>query len=497
MRFAYLNWSIPPDSPTTQHVDIWGDGIHFWLLSYLTATHGFVYQDLKPIGLQVIWLPLHPLIAALVMRLTGDYSLNVLHSLNVFYGTLSCILVYFICKALYRRNISWAFAGGIGLAFNAWWIAFNGDGIVETLLTLSILFVIYFWVKGDMVKLPFFVFLAGFVKYEAWFFTGIIFIILVIRNRFTLKTFTLYSLALVLPVVIWSWWSWTQTRNWLAWYRLQVNSLTWDAGFLPKPSSLFVWSYYPILISAMTAGLIILGVAVSLRHGGQTRRLCLVGLSYLLFRAWGFAQGATLSNERYVAELIPFAYILAIPLLPQSLVRNRNRIIYCIALLLLITVPLVSQIWVFPKMAYVNNPQIRAGLWLRNEYTEGLVACDLPTVIGYSYPNPKPENFLSTSTIYDQYLEHGASLKWLYGYLRARNIIYFVWTNVSYSASWQLDYAQGSQLNLRSGNSTYFFKLVYADTASNHWEHAYGVPDLYIYQIQVSDTWLQYGALPN
>jgi hypothetical protein len=478
-------------------VDIWGDGIHFWLLSYLTATHGFVYQDLRPIGLQVIWLPLHPLIAAFVMRLTGNYSLNVLHSLDIVYGTLSCGLVYYLCKSLYGKGISWALAGGLGLAFNAWWIAFNADGIVETLLTLTVLCVVYFWTKEEMGKLAFFVLLAGFVKYEAWVFTSVIFLIAIARRQFSLKTALLYLAALTFPVVVWSWWSWTQTGSWLAWYRLQVNALQWDASFLTKPPAFYAWLFYPTLIAVMTGGLFIIGIVVSLRRGGPARYVCLLCLTYLLIRVWGFASGTTLPNERFVAELVPFAYILAVPLLPRSFTTNRTRILYGLGLILLITVPLVSQIWVFPKMSYVNNAQIRAGLWLRDEYAQGTIACDLPTVIWYSYPSPKPEGFVSTAIVYDLYIAHGASLRWLYEYLRSRNIVYFVWTNVSYSASWQLDYAQGSRLRLSSGNSTYFFKLVYADTASNHWEHAYGVPNLYIYQIQISDTWLQNGTLPN
>jgi hypothetical protein len=69
-----------------------------------------------------------------------------------------------------------------------------------------------------------------------------------------------------------------------------------------------------------------------------------------------------------------------------------------------------------------------------------------------------------------------------------------VWNYVSYSASWQFDSVSGSHLNLGSGEDMYFFRLVYADTG---WEHQYGVPNLYIYQIDYNNDWLQPGLLPN
>jgi hypothetical protein len=497
LHLAYFAWSIPPASPTSGHIDLWGDGIHFWLLSYLTAKHGFVYQDLKPIGLQIIWLPLHPLITAATMWLTGNYSLQVIHALNVIYGTLVALGCYGVARVVYPKRVHWAFAAGLGLVFNAWWIAFSSEGIVEPLLTLTVISMVYYWAKADMLKMAVFVFIAAFTKYEAWFMIAVLFVISLYQRRFNRRTFAAYIFAAAIPVALWSFWSWAVAGNAFAWYGEQVNWLAWDVSFLPKIPSLVAWSIYPSLIIAMTTGLFGLGVVIGVKRGGLTKWLALLSLTYLAFRSWGLAAGFTIANERFVALLIPFAYVLSVPALPKSLSKPKSRKIYCAGLLLLLLVPLASQIWVFQKIAYVNYPQVRAGLWLKDHYTGGTVVCDLPTVLGYAYPNPNPEDFLSTAIVHDGFVSHHSSLTWLYQYVKSHGITYFVWNYVSYSASWQFDHGRGSMTNLGSGNSSYFFKLVYADTERNHWEHAYGVPNLYIYQIDYQRDWLQNGNLPN
>jgi len=150
-------------------------------------------------------------------------------------------------------------------------------------------------------------------------------------------------------------------------------------------------------------------------------------------------------------------------------------------------------------MSYIYNPEMRAGIWLHNNYNGGVIACDLPTTIGYAYPEPSPESFLSPAIVYEQFIKHDASLRWLYLYFLEHKISYFVWYHVPYSASWQLEEAQGSMLKLKQGSDSYYFKLAYSDTAQNpeYWEHQYGVPDLFIYRIEYGDYWLQPSSLPS
>jgi len=498
LHFAYLAWAVPPQSPTGGHVDVWGDGVHFWLLSYLTATHGFVYQDLRPDGLQIIWLPLHPLITALVMALTADYSLNVIHTLNGLYGTLAAVVSYCVCKRLYSRSIRASFAAGLGLAFNGWWIAFSSEGIVEPLLTLVVLSALYFWVKGDMLKAAIIVLIAGFVKYEAWFFSGILFLASLYLRRFDLKAFLAYLMALLIPVVIWSLWSWNLTGNPIAWYTRQVDALVWDVSFFGRSTSLLMWLHYPRLILVMTTGIFLVGIIIALKQGRLAKTIMVIALAYLAFRSWGYASGWTIPSERYVAPLIPIAYVLAVPVLQRtSMKRTRGQALYVGALLLIILLPFATQISVPQARSYIYNPQIRAAGWLQQHYDNGTIVCDLATVIGYSFPRPRPEDFLSAAVVYNAYTSHGGSLRSLYAYVKSQDVAYYVVTYVPYSASWQLDNVTGSHLKLLSGEDTYFFKLVYSDTDATHWEHRYGVPNLYIYQIQYSDTWLEPENLPN
>lgn len=497
LHFGYLTWAVPPDSPTGGHVDVWGDGVHFWLLSYLTATHGFVYQDLKPNGLQIVWLPLHPYMTALVMALTGDYSLNVIHTLNAFYGTLVAVVSYYLCKRLYSQSVKLAFVGGLGLAFNAWWIAFSSEGIVEPLLTLAVLFSLYFWAKGDMAKVAMAALIAGFVKYEAWFFSGTLFLICLYLRRFRLRTFLAFLAALLVPVGVWSLWSWSVTGNPVAWYTQQVAFLKWDVTFLDNSASLLRWLHYSRLIAVMTAGIFFVGIVMAWRQGGPAKVIMVIALAYLAFRSWGYASGWTIPNERFIAPLIPLAYVLAVPVLPRSTSTTAGRAVLAGLLVLIILVPFVTQISIPQRQSYVNYPQMRAAKWLQEHYDDGTVVCDLALVIGYSFPRPGPEVFLSTAVVYSEYTSHGSSLRWLYQYLKSRSVAYFIVTYLPYSASWQFDKVPGSQLNLLSGENSYFFKLVYADNSTIRWEHRYGVPDLYVYEIQFNDVWLEPGKLPN
>jgi hypothetical protein len=415
----------------------------------------------------------------------------------VLYGTFAVVVSYFICKRLYSRSTSLAIAGGLGLAFNAWWIAFSSEGIVEPLLTLTVLLVLYFWVRGDMFKVAIVVFIAGFVKYEAWFFTGMLFLISLYLRRFTLRAFMAYLAALSIPIGIWSLWSWNLTGNPIAWYTMQVEFLAWDVSFLSKSAVALKWLHYPVLILVMTAGIFLVGIIAALRQSQAAKTIMIVALAYLAFRSWGYASSWTIPNERFIAPLIPLSYILAVPALRTSSTATRRRILYAVGLVLIILVPFATQINVPQRLSYVYDPQMRAARWLQTHYSNGTIVCDLATVIGYSYPRPRPEDFLSPAIVYDGYTSNGASLRWLYEYLGSRGVTYFVVTYLAYSASWQFDSKTGSYLTLLPGNDTYFFKLAYADTRATGWEHDYNVPNLYIYRIQYDDSWLEPGRLPN
>lgn len=495
LRAAYLIFAVPDGSPTNRHVDVWGDGVHFWLLSYLTAKNGFVYTDLKPEGLQLIWLPLHPLLTALVMRVTNLYSLDAIHSLNVIYGTLTGVAVYYVARTLWARD-HLGFAAGLGLAFNAWWIATNTEGVVESLLALVTVLVLYFWMKGDYPKLLLLVFVVGFVKYEAWLITATVGIICLLRREFGIRRLVGFGLAWIAPVLAWSAWSWKLTGDPLHWYSLQRDALAWDVSLLGRPESPTALLYYPGLITGMTFGLFVIALIAGLKTK-RAQNLLIVSLVYLLSRSIGYATGSHLPLERFVVILIPFTYLLAVKVLPSDLHLPKRRLLFAGALVAIITLPFVSSIWFIPKLGYIYNPQMRAALWLQQHYSDGLVVNDLPTVIGYSYPKPAPEDYLSTAVVYSEYTGHDASLRWLYTYFAEKRVKFFVWHYVPYSASWQLDEAEGSFLRLNAGKDSYFFKLVYVDTAANYWEHNYGVPDLYIFQIEYSDYWLQEGNLPN
>lgn len=499
LRAGYLAFSIPPNSPTGGHVDIWGDGVHFWLLSYLTAKNNFFYSDLRPNGLQLIWLPLHPMITAFAMRVTGIYSLDIIRALDVLYGSLTAVVVYRTARLLFKGGTHVALAAGLGLAFNAWWIATNSEGVVESLLALLLSLLFYYWIRLRPVVTSLLILVAGFVKYEAWVITFMLLFADFIIRGFSRKISLPYIAAWVTPILVWSGWSYRLTGNPIAWYVNQAGALAWDISILGKPSSAVAGLYYPALLMLMTGGLFAVACLSAIKRSGYSRTLLGIGLAYLVIRSAGYALGLHLPLERFIVILIPLTYLLAVWPLPSDLNIPSRRTVYAVAFLIIILVPFITQIAVFQKMSYIYNPQMRAGVWLRDHYDGGVVVSDLPTTIAYAYPNPSPERFLSAAIVYEQFVKHDASLRWLYLYFAERGVAYFVWNYVPYSASWQIEEAQGSMLKLRQGSDSYYFKLVYSDTAGNpnYWEHRYGVPDLFIYRIEYSDYWLQPTSLPS
>jgi len=53
---------------TYRGVDYYGDSYHHWLISYLTATNGYVYTDFKPNTMNIVWLPLYHYANAFLIR---------------------------------------------------------------------------------------------------------------------------------------------------------------------------------------------------------------------------------------------------------------------------------------------------------------------------------------------------------------------------------------------------------------------------------------------
>jgi len=154
-----------------------------------------------------------------------------------------------------------------------------------------VLLVLYFWVRGDMFKVAIVAFIAAFVKYEAWFLCGVLFLASIYLRRFNVKTLAAFVLAMLIPVAIWSLWSWSLSGNLIAWYAHQVEALVWDVNFLGRSMSPLNWLHYPALILVMTAGIFLVGVIVALKQDWAAKTIMALALAYLAFRSWGYAQG--------------------------------------------------------------------------------------------------------------------------------------------------------------------------------------------------------------
>ena len=125
-------------------VDYYGDSYHHWLISYLTATNGYVYTDFKPKTMNIVWLPLYHYVNAFFMNLTGIYDLTVPHALNLILGSLTCVLVYKITKQFCNRELL-GIAAGSALALQPWFIDLNTLALTETLSSFLVVLSIYYY----------------------------------------------------------------------------------------------------------------------------------------------------------------------------------------------------------------------------------------------------------------------------------------------------------------------------------------------------------------
>ena len=462
---------------TFTRIDYYGDSYHHWLISYLTATNSYVYTDFKPKTMNLVWLPLYHYINAFLMNSSGIYDLTIPHAVNIVAGSLTCILVYKTARLSLNRTLSTA--AGLSLAVQPWFIEINSWGVTETTTALFFICAIYFYLKGNPTYTTVSIVLSMLTRYEGWVFASMLLLAAVIERRWRKKEYALYIVACLSIVLGWSLWSYLNTSDFVAWYRLQSTMLRWDVLFQGKQLRLDLYNLtlYLKLILDTTSYVFLIGLVACILKKPPRRDaivLALVELAYILLISVQYSLGFALLHPRHLVYVFPITAALSFQILERI---NINKIPYIlpkkialtILMVLLIAIPVVAQIDLFKPTSYLIESEINTALELRRIYHGGNVICDSPAVIYYTQLDPR--SFYSSNYLF--WYSGTWNKVQLREWLSEHHVAYLVWQNVSYSATWWLfpELRQGRSLSI----DRIEFELRYTSSIEQ--------PRIYVYEI--------------
>ncbi|MEM2896343.1 MAG: glycosyltransferase family 39 protein [Candidatus Bathyarchaeia archaeon] len=454
--------------------------------------NGFHYSDFKPLtpqstsSLILVWLPLPHYLNAISMYILNSHSLVVPHMINLIFGSLTCSLAYLISKKIFDNRLP-AFAAGVMLSFQPWFIGINVLGLTETLSSFFVILVLYFYLMNEHNKGGVASIMGMLTRYENWLFSGLLVLLLlpeIVRGKISLKKIAPYILGALAVVSVWSFWSFINVGDPFAWYQLQSSMVRSSVeGTIGTNRNFRDIFHYVWLLNAMTLGIFSMSIVVGAWASKKERLVITLMLLIVGYRSLEYFLGMDLGEERFIVMVLPFVAILMSRLFKNlqgqrsfSALNLKKKMLIALVLILLTILPFASQIWVFNAKVYVIRPEMRVGVWLRQNYSEGLVLTDSPTVIYFS--SIEVDRFVSSSSLD---VDIGANLTKRVDWLRSHNISYLVWHRVPYSGVWlkfpELADAEDHEIQ------GLLFKVVYVDKG---WEHDYGVPDIFVYRIEYS-----------
>lgn len=417
-------------------LDYYGDSYHHWLVSYLTATNGYAYTSFKE-EMRIVWLPLYHYISAFLMNSIGIYDLAVPHAVNIIFGSLTCVIAYSIAKHLSGREVL-GIAAASALALQPWFVNLNTLALTETTSCLLIILAIYFYLLGKHASFLASLTLAMLTRYEAWFFATMLLALAAIQRRFGIGKLLASALCAGAIAMAWCLWSYVNTNDLLAWYKIQTVMTRWDVRYFyggTGPNFHRLANFINSMLN-MTSWLLPIGIAAGLlKRRAEVRTIAILELAFLLCLGAQILLGLSLPEPKYSIYIFPMTSILLIsPLGGLSLKRSRVRkALFAASLLLIVLLPL-RDIWIFPLKTYVLKPELEAGLALATIYKGGGVISDSPTVIYYSGIDPR--RFHPSSQIH--WYAKGWSREKLKEWYMRNDIRYMVWQNASYSSLWWL-----------------------------------------------------------
>jgi len=123
----------------------YGDTYHHWQIAYFTKeiglSQGFRLWDLK--GMEYFWGPIHPLMLAALFAVTGSTDIILTRLLSIVFGSISCVLVFYIGRRIW--NLQTGLAAMFLAALNPVGIFNDASGMVEPIGITFLLAGLHFW----------------------------------------------------------------------------------------------------------------------------------------------------------------------------------------------------------------------------------------------------------------------------------------------------------------------------------------------------------------
>ncbi|MEM2988482.1 MAG: hypothetical protein QXU06_01015 [Candidatus Bathyarchaeia archaeon] len=456
--------------------DWYGDSYHHWLISYLTMKNAFVYSDFRAPGMNLVWLPLFHYLSAIGMWATGIADLTIPKALNIVIGSACCALAMAIAEDSFGSRIA-GLIGGLGLAFQPWFVGINVLGLSESLSAFLMLSSLFFYLRGRFASSSLAATLGMLTRYENWLHAALLLALGVFQRRFRAKDSAIHILSMAIVFAGWSYWSYANTGSPLYWYEAEASAVRHDVSWvLGTERGYWDLFHYFWLLNAMTAGLFVVALLAP-RRDFRLRAISLFLLSIFSTASVGYYLGANLGEERFVISAVPLISILS-PWIIQDRLKGmgsralRRGALIALALILITVIPFLSQIWIFERKCYAIGPERRGGLWLKENYRGGRIFCDSPAAIYFSEIDPR--KFISIDPLAEGIGRGDRILEWL----KASGVRYIVWMRASYSSSCVLFPDLGDGGDMDAGEAS--FKLVYEDSG---WELEYGAPKVLIYEV--------------
>jgi hypothetical protein len=377
-------------------VDYWGDAHHNLIMSKLTLDNNWLYTDFK--DRQYTWLPWYRYWGALVMWLTGTYSLFVMNVVNSVIGAITALLGgWFTLKLADLKTALWA---GFAIALMPYLMIFSYVNMGEMQGGLLLLL----WVIGVSRKnfwvVAISALLAALTRYELIFLVAIALIPLWVMNQRKAVYFSIGGLGLALT--LWSIWAWVNSGNPLNWLLMRIDSTTQSSGFYAEDANtLFRFVFLPLAAILQAFPLVIFFIWFKKKGSMLSRKFTpqyLMGfliISHLVFFLVAQTKIMAYPDTRFFVISLPIATIWFMLLLRGGYFRPfvRPRIVFFLLglSLLQLIVPFYRQ--------YSLQPRKEVGEWMaKNLETDTKVWSDLAVAIvesGY-----EPSNFHSSENLY-------------------------------------------------------------------------------------------------
>lgn len=168
-RLYALFFLTDPQNPG----DGWhGDVFHHWQIAYLTKEIGLWNStgprlwDLK--GLDYFWGVIHPALLVALFFITGSVDIVIARMVSVFFGALSAVLVFSLCRRYWGLGV--AIAAGLFAALLPTSVFIDATGFLEPMGVALLLLGIWLWPKRGLWTGVAWA-LAAMARAEAWIFS--------------------------------------------------------------------------------------------------------------------------------------------------------------------------------------------------------------------------------------------------------------------------------------------------------------------------------------